>query len=101
MDIVIDGKSIFDCTAEELDVVFKTFKLARELIAKKLLLRLTPGIKVCFEHKRGRIYAKVVKCNEKTASVVTEEGTTWRVSPGLLTIIGGDSHEGNKAEERN
>lgn len=48
------------------------------------------GARVSFESNSGeRLTGTLVKLNRKTVTVITDDQRQWRVSPSLLTPIGG------------
>ena len=88
MKIEIDGKSIYECSIDELREVQKEVKLAWNLNSQRQALQFRPGMSVSFEHKGGVITGKVEKVNQKSVSVKDDNSHRgWNVSPQLLTII--------------
>jgi hypothetical protein len=56
-----------------------------------------PGVtKVSFTHNGRTVMAVVVAVNDKTITVVEENGHRWRVAPSYLKIVegGNGSHTG-------
>ena len=48
------------------------------------------GDRVAFESDQGTIEGIVTRLNQKTASIMTDDGRGWRVSPGLLYKVVGE-----------
>lgn len=68
----------------DLDLVTELIKIRRTSLARTF----KPGDRVKFDGGRGRgvIRGKFVKLLQKNASVQTDAGLVWRVSPGLLEV---------------
>jgi hypothetical protein len=52
------------------------------------MMKLTLGSKVCFDSgKHGIQVGTLIKFNQKTVSVLTEDGRRWKVSPQFLSPV--------------
>lgn len=52
------------------------------------MLKFNPGDKVSFEPPgRGRLLGTLIKYNQKTVSILTEDGQRWNVTPSLVTKL--------------
>jgi hypothetical protein len=51
------------------------------------MLAFQPGDMVSFDTDRGRKIAVMVKYNQKTVTILTNDGERWNVSPSLLTKV--------------
>lgn len=51
------------------------------------------GDRVAFDADHGAVTGIIVRINQKTASIETDEGRGWRVSPGALSKISGSNTE--------
>ena len=48
----------------------------------------TKGDRVCFQAPDGRaVEGVVLRLNQKTVSIATDDGRQWNVAPGLLRLI--------------
>ena len=88
MEIIVDGKSIYECSTDEMKEVNKVVKLAWGLAQQKEALKFKSGDIVQFEHKKRMITGTIIGINQKSISVKTET-TRWTVSPGLLSKVEG------------
>ena len=101
MIITVDGKSIFECTKDELDQVFDTFKRARDIQIQRDAASFSIGKNVSFNHKGETVVGVVEKINQKTVGVLVGKFQHWKVSANLLTEVEIIHHEGKPAEEGN
>ena len=52
------------------------------------MLKFNPGDKVSFEPPgRGRLIGTLIKYNQKTVSILTDDGHRWNVAPSLISKI--------------
>ena len=52
------------------------------------MLKFNVGDKVSFQPSgRGRLTGTLVKYNQKTVTIITDDGQRWNVAPGLLSKI--------------
>ena len=52
------------------------------------MMKLNLGSKVCFDSgKHGMQVGTLIKFNQKTVTVLTDEGRRWKVSPQMLSPI--------------
>ena len=69
-------------------LIVERLKLIAQAKSTTLLARLNVGSMVLFTGPDGRKRTRQVsRLNKKTASVLTQDGTIWNVSPGLLERV--------------
>mgnify|MGYP002639967544 CR=1 FL=1 len=51
------------------------------------LMAFNLGAKVSFETDQGRCFGRLAKYNQKTVTVITDEGQQWRIPPHLLSAV--------------
>lgn len=87
MSIDIDNLSIEEL--EELNHrIVERLKYVDAIRVQQAMMALSIGTQVSFDTQRhGRVFGTVFKLNRKTASVLTDDGRQWNVSPHLLTPI--------------
>jgi hypothetical protein len=87
MSIDIDGLSY----AELLELNDRIIARLKHLDAADTIdamMKLTLGSKVCFDSgKHGIQVGTLIKFNQKTVSVLTEDGRRWKVSPQFLSPV--------------
>ena len=86
MPIDIDGLS-FEELLELNQRVVARLKMLESMQAHIEMMALHICQRVSFEHRGGRILATLVKYNRKTATVVTDNGQRWNISPHLLSPV--------------
>lgn len=52
-----------------------------------ICLPLLPFFQVSFDSKQGRQLGTLIKFNQKTVTVITDDGRRWRISPHLLSKV--------------
>jgi hypothetical protein len=62
-------------------------KFLEQAQAHLSMMQFNLGAKVSFETAEGRQFGRLVKRNQKTVNVETEDGRSWRISPHLLTEV--------------
>ncbi len=67
-------------TAERLQMI-------RNVQAKNQMSEFEIGNKVVFQHHDQPIFGTVIRLNQRTISVHTEDHRTWRVSPSFLRKV--------------
>jgi hypothetical protein len=67
--------------------VYEKLKERRAEEAKRSLVNFHIGDKVSFEHTSGTIAGIIVRLNQRTAGIFTEDGHNWRVAPSFLSKI--------------
>jgi uncharacterized protein YkvS len=88
MSLELNGKSIFDCTTEELHEISDLLKRAWSLQQQKKAAEFHPGDNVSFESRNGETLTGVVnKVNQKTVSVTVGGFRRWKVSASLLSRV--------------
>lgn len=79
---------IEDLTLEQLlamnKMICQRIRELRECKTLQALIELQLGMGVVFDTTEGPVFGIVTKINRKTANVMAEDGTHYRVSPGLL-----------------
>ncbi len=59
------------------------------------------GEKVSFESSKGMLFGRLVKYNQKTVNVITEDNVQWRIPPYLLRKIKEVTPEPKKNTNKN
>lgn len=67
--------------------IVERLKILDTLQAHHDMMAFNIGSRVSFDSKRGRQLGTLTKFNQKTVTVVTEDGRRWRVSPHLLSKV--------------
>ena len=67
--------------------VYEKLKDRRAEEAQRSLVNFRIGDKVSFKHVGGTIVGIIVRLNQRTAGIFTEDGHNWRVHPSLLRKI--------------
>ncbi len=68
-------------------VIVDRLNVLEMLHAHEKMVALGMGAKVSFDSNRGKQFGTIVKFNQKTVGVVSDEGRRWNVSPLLLTEV--------------
>jgi hypothetical protein len=69
------------------DRVIERIKFLEHARAHLSMIAFNIGAHVSFETATGRQFGRLVKNNQKTVNVDTEEGRRWRISPHLLSQV--------------
>jgi hypothetical protein len=69
------------------DRVIERIKFLEHARAHLSMMAFNIGAHVSFETATGRQFGRLVKNNQKTVNVDTEEGRRWRISPHLLSQV--------------
>lgn len=83
--------------------VVERLEFLKTVRAHRAMMALSIGSRVSFESRReGRLTGTVIKRNQKTVTVRTDDEDQWRVPPEMLspikdvetvtTIVSGDNH---------
>lgn len=84
MKLELNGKSIFECNETELREAGNLLKSAWSIRQQKATATLAVGQRVEFDSRKGmKVTGTIIKVNQKTVSVSTDQGT-WKVSGSLL-----------------
>jgi hypothetical protein len=67
--------------------VIERIKFLEKAQAHVHMMAFNIGAQVSFESVEGRQFGRLVKYNQKTVNVDTEDGRRWRISPHLLTAV--------------
>ena len=87
MSIDIDGLS-YDELLDLNDRIIARLKHLDAADTIDAMMKLTLGSKVCFDSgKHGIQVGTLIKFNQKTVSVLTEDGRRWKVSPQYLSPV--------------
>lgn len=87
MSIDIDGLS-YDELLNLNDRIIARLKHLDAADTIDAMMKLTLGSKVCFDSgKHGMQVGTLIKFNQKTVSVLTEDGRRWKVSPQFLSPV--------------
>ena len=72
-------------------MIVDRLKLINQAHSTAMLSHFNVGDRVSFLSSTGEPLAGIViRINKKTASIVTDEGERWNVSPSLLTVDGAE-----------
>lgn len=87
MTINIDKLSVGDLMDLNRRIV-ERIKFLDSIHSYNEMLKFNPGDKVSFEPPgRGRLLGTLIKYNQKTVSILTEDGHRWNVAPSLVTKL--------------
>jgi len=87
LDIDIDDLGIEELEALNERIVAR-LKFLDTLRAQQTMMQLNLGAQVSFDSARyGRVVGTVIKFNQKTVVVLTEDRRQWRVPPHILSPI--------------
>jgi hypothetical protein len=92
----LSEKELLDLNRE----IIRRLELHRNMRRQSQLMAFRIGDKVVFETELGPIKGMIVRLNQKTATVETDDGRSWRVSPGLLSKVVGQTNE-SEPKQRN
>lgn len=68
--------------------IIQRLKFLESMHHHHAMLKFNIGDKVSFEPPgRGRLTGTLVKCNQKTVSIITDTGQQWNVAPSLVSKI--------------
>ena len=87
LDIDIDHLSIDELEALN-DRIIERLKFLDTVRAQQAMMALNLGTQVSFDSARhGRVFGTVIKFNQKTVVVLTEDRKQWRIPPHILVPI--------------
>ena len=87
MSIELDELS-YDELLELNDRIIERLKHLDAADALNAMMKFNLGAKVCFDSsKHGMQVGTLIKFNQKTVTVLTDEGRRWKVSPQTLSPI--------------
>ena len=87
MSIDIDGLS-YEELLDLNDLIIARLKHLDASDTLNAMMKLNLGSKVCFDAgNQGIQVGTLIKFNQKTVSVMTEEGRRWKVSPQFLSPV--------------
>jgi hypothetical protein len=67
--------------------VVERLKFLQKARAHVDMMAFNLGAKVSFETDEGRHFGRLTKYNQKTVTVITDEGQQWRIPPHLLSPV--------------
>ena len=67
--------------------IIERLKFIDTMQAHQSMMAFNIGNRVSFDSKHGRQIGILTKFNQKTVTVVTDNGHRWRISPHLLTEV--------------
>lgn len=67
--------------------VVERLKFLQKARAHVDMMAFNLGAKVSFETDDGRRFGRLTKYNQKTVTVITDEGQQWRIPPHLLSSV--------------
>ena len=78
----------YDELLELNDQIIERLKLLEKMNAYQSMHRFNLGSRVCFESGRhGTQVGTLVKFNQKTVGVLTDDGRRWKVPPQMLSPV--------------
>jgi len=86
MNIDIDLMTMQELEALN-DRIIERLRLLDSMQAYHAMRAFNIGTRVSFDSKRGRQVGRLTKFNQKTVTVLTEDGCRWRISPHLLSEV--------------
>ena len=94
MSIELDELS-YDELLELNDRIIERLKILDATDALNAMMKFNVGAKVCFDSaKHGMQVGTLIKFNQKTVTVLTDEGRQWKVSPQMLSPIVKEASDG-------
>lgn len=94
MNIELDELS-YDELLDLNERIIERLKILDAADAINAMMKLNVGAKVCFESsKQGMQVGTLIKFNQKTVTVLTDEGRRWKVSPQMLSPIVEEATDG-------
>jgi len=79
-------------------VVVERLKLLSKAKQLKAMANFTLGDKVSFFSDGEKIYGQIIRLNQKTVSVITDDNCKWNVAPSLLTLENRDYQQESEFE---
>ncbi len=67
--------------------VVERLKFLQKARAHVDMMAFNLGAKVSFETDEGRRFGRLTKYNQKTVTVITDEGQQWRIPPHLMSAV--------------
>ncbi len=66
--------------------IVERLRLPHQMRAHRVMLEFRVGERVCFDPSDGRpeVIGVIAKYNQKTVTIITDDGHKWRVSPQVL-----------------
>jgi len=87
MSIELDELS-YDELLDLNDRVIERLKFLEATDTINAMMKLNVGTKVCFDSSRhGTQVGIIIKFNQKTVAVLTDDGRRWKVAPQMLSPI--------------
>lgn len=81
--------------------VVERLKFLQKARAHVDMMAFNLGAKVSFETDEGRRFGRLTKYNQKTVTVITDEGQQWRIPPHLLSAVKDITPSENNNSNRN
>lgn len=79
--------------------IIERLKLLDNMDAYQSMHRFNLGSRVCFESSRhGMQMGTLVKFNQKTVAVLTDDGRRWKVSPQMLSPVVEEGKAGQNSD---
>ena len=94
MNIELDELS-YDELLDLNERIIERLKILNAADALNAMMKFNVGAKVCFDStKHGMQVGTLIKFNQKTVTVLTDEGRRWKVSPQILSTIVEEATDG-------
>ncbi len=81
--------------------VVERLKFLQKARAHVDMMAFNLGAKVSFETDEGRRFGRLTKYNQKTVTVITDEGQQWRIPPHLMSAVKDITPKENTNNNRN
>ncbi len=81
--------------------VVERLKFLQKARAHVDMMAFNLGTKVSFETDEGRRFGRLTKYNQKTVTVITDEGQQWRIPPHLMSAVKDITPKENTNNNRN
>lgn len=75
----------YDELLELNELIVERLKFLDRQEAHDAMMQFHPGARVEFQSNRGTELGTIMKFNQKTVNVVTDDGRRWKVAPQLLS----------------
>ena len=69
------------------ELIVERLKFLERQETHNAMMQFHPGARVSFDSKYGPKQGTLIKFNQKTVTVLTDDGRKWKVSPQLLSAI--------------
>jgi hypothetical protein len=78
------------------ELIVERLKFLDRQEAHDAMMQFHPGARVMFDSQHGPQQVTILKFNQKTVSVLTDDGRKWKVAPQLLSPMKKKPQQGKK-----